>query len=100
MLLFVFSFVFSFFFGFDSLGLVVLKLDVQAVLDADLHADAVVDVGVAGQRVHGNVLLLHNVRQPPDNGHSHKVPQAHVDARVPFREKERKKRKKKKEEKG
>ena len=43
------------------LALVVLEFDVQAVLDADLHFDAVVDVGVGGEGVDDNFLLSNNV---------------------------------------
>ena len=57
-----------------SLGLVVLELDVQAVLDADLHFDAGVHVRVLGERVHGDVHLTHQVRETAHDRHAQKVP--------------------------
>ena len=46
------------------LGFIIFELNVQAVLDADFHLDAVVALGVLCQRVHYDVLLLYKVTQP------------------------------------
>ena len=39
-------------------GLVVFELDVKTLLDADLHLDWVVHLGVGGQRLHRQIKLL------------------------------------------
>ena len=57
-----------------SLGLVVLKLDVQAVLDADLHLDGRVQLGVRAQRVHHDVHLLDNVVEAAADSGPEEVP--------------------------
>lgn len=56
------------------LGLVVFKLDVQTVLDPDLHLDRVVDVRVGGQLVDDELVLLHQVRQSANYRHPQKIP--------------------------
>ena len=56
------------------LGLVVFELDVQALLDADLHLDGVVHLGVGGQGVDEQVHLLGHVRQPPHHRNPEKIP--------------------------
>ena len=57
-----------------ALGLVVLELDVQAVLDADLHLDRVVAVGRHPIRVYPHILLLGDVCYPPRDCNPDKVP--------------------------
>lgn len=56
-----------------SLRLVVLELDVQAVLNSDLHLDRVVRVWWHAERVHPDVLLLDDVGHPSRDGHSDEV---------------------------
>lgn len=56
------------------LGLVVFKLDVQTVLDPDLHLDRVVNVWVSGQLVDDELVLLHQVRQSANYRHPQKIP--------------------------
>lgn len=56
------------------LGLVVLKLDVQAVLNSHLHLDRVVHVWVGGELVDDQLILLHQVRQATDYCHPEEVP--------------------------
>lgn len=53
--------------------LVVLKLDMQTVLDADLHLDRVVAVRGHHVRVHPDVLLFDHVSQSTQYCHAHKV---------------------------
>lgn len=57
-----------------SLGLVVLELDVQAVLDAHFHLDGGVELGVGAQRVHNDVHLLDHVVQPAAHGGTEEIP--------------------------
>lgn len=57
-----------------SLGLVVLKLDVQAVLNAHFHLDGGVELGVGAQRVHHDVHLLDHVVQPAAHGGTEEIP--------------------------
>mmetsp|Transcript_20229 Transcript_20229/g.50586 ORF Transcript_20229/g.50586 Transcript_20229/m.50586 type:complete len:303 (-) Transcript_20229:133-1041(-) len=65
------------------LGLGVLKLDVQAVLDAHLHFDGVVDLGRHAGVAHPELELLHHsVAVAALHGHPQKVPRPHVDAVV------------------
>lgn len=60
--------------GGPLLGLVVLKLDVQAVLDSHLHLDGVVHVRVGGELVDDQLVLLHQVGQATDYCHPEEVP--------------------------
>lgn len=60
--------------GTDSLCLVVLELDVEAVLDANLHLDRVGDVGWHPVRVDPQLLLLDDVGHPSRDGHADEVP--------------------------
>ena len=48
--------------GLDVLGLVVLELDMQAVLDTDLHLDGVVAIWGHSERVYPDIFLLRDVR--------------------------------------
>ena len=48
----------------DALGLVVLELDVQTILDADLHLDGVVTVRRHTVRMYPKILLLRDVCYP------------------------------------
>lgn len=66
------------------LGLIVLKLDVQAVLNAHLHLDRVVDIGITREGVHGDVELFGRVLQAADYRHFQEVPEADIHARVHF----------------
>ena len=57
----------------DLLWLVVLKLNVQAVLDADFHLDRVTGVGVVWQRVDDDVLFFDEVAHPLHHRHSQQI---------------------------
>lgn len=57
-----------------SLALVVFKLYVQAILDANFHLNWTVGVRVARQSVHGNVHLTDDVTQTAYDRYSKKVP--------------------------
>ena len=57
-----------------SLGFVILKLDVETVLNPDLHLERVDHVWIGGEGVYCHVHLLDNVRQPPHNHHTQEVP--------------------------
>ena len=48
----------------DALGLVVLELDVQTILNANLHLDGVVTVRRHTVRMYPEVLLLRHVCYP------------------------------------
>ena len=61
------------------LALAVLELDVQAVLDADVHLDAAVRLGRDPVGVHPDVLLAHHVRHPPRHRAADEVAQLAVD---------------------
>lgn len=61
------------------LALAVLELDVQAVLDADVHLDAAVHLGRDAVAVDPHVLLADDVGHAPRHRHPHEVPQLHVD---------------------
>lgn len=61
------------------LGLVVFKLNVQAVLDPHLHLDWVVDVRVSGQLVDDELVLFHQVGQTANYGHPEKIPAERAD---------------------
>mmetsp|Transcript_53545 Transcript_53545/g.138411 ORF Transcript_53545/g.138411 Transcript_53545/m.138411 type:complete len:245 (-) Transcript_53545:301-1035(-) len=63
---------------------VVLELDVQAVLNPNLHLDRVVRLWLLGQcYVHPDGLLMHHAAAVlTHDGHAHKVPKSHVDAIV------------------
>jgi len=54
-------------------GLVVFELDVEAVLNADLHLNGVVELRVGGERVHNQLELLDHVGQPPDDSDAQEV---------------------------
>jgi hypothetical protein len=54
--------------GIDLLGLVVFKLDVKAVFDADLHLDCVVGIWGHAVGVYPDVALLDDVGEPPGYG--------------------------------
>ena len=62
----------------DLLWFVVFELDVQALLDADLHLDGVVHVRVSCQGVHQQVQLLHHVRQTTNHRHAKKVSEKEI----------------------
>ena len=64
------------------LALGVLKLDVQAVLNADVHLDAVVRVGRDAVAVDPDVLLANHVGHASRDCHPHEVPQLHINAVV------------------
>lgn len=66
------------------LGLGVLELDVQAVLDTDVHLDRAVSLRRQAVRVDPDVLLADDVRHAPRDRHPEKVAQLHVDAVVGF----------------
>jgi hypothetical protein len=57
----------------DALGLIVFKLDVQAVLDADLHLDGIVRVWWHAKGVDPEFLLLDGIAQPPRHGDPNKI---------------------------
>ena len=57
----------------DALGLVVLELDVQAVLDPDLHLYLRVRVCGRTERVHPNVAFFGYVCHSPRDADAHKV---------------------------
>ncbi len=56
--------------GGDVLGLVILKLDMQAILDTDFHLDGVVRVWWHAIRVHPDITFLDDVREPSRYRHS------------------------------
>lgn len=64
------------------LALAVLKLDVQAVLYADVHLDAAVHLGGDPVAVDPDVLFANHVGHAAGDGDAHKVPQLDVDAVV------------------
>ena len=67
------------------LRLVVLELDVQAVLDAHLHLDRVVRLGLlrTSRHMHADCLLVDDAAAVlPRDRHAHKVAQPDVDAVV------------------
>ncbi len=66
------------------LALRVLKLNVQTVLDADVHLDGAVALGRHAVRVHPQVLLAHHVRHAPRHRHAQEVAQLDIDAVVRF----------------
>ena len=55
------------------LGLVILELNVEALLNADLHLDGVVHLWVRGQGVGRDVKLLGHVCQSSDNCHFQEI---------------------------
>lgn len=61
------------------LALAVLELDVQAVLDTDVHLDAAVHLRRDAVAVDPHVLLADDVGHAPRHGDAHEVPQLHVD---------------------
>ena len=62
--------------------LAVLEFNVQAVLDTDVHFDDAVGLWGHAVAVHPQVFFADRVGHAPRHGHTHKVAQAHVDARV------------------
>ena len=60
----------------------ILKLDVQAVFDADVHLDRAVRLGRDLVRVHPNVLFADHVGHAARDGDAHEVAQLDVDAVV------------------
>ncbi len=64
------------------LALAVLELDVQAVLDADVHLDAAVHLGRDAVAVDPDVLLADHVGHAARHGDAHVVAQLDVDAVV------------------
>lgn len=68
--------------SFDSLALVVLEFDMQAVFDADLHLYRIVHVRIGTKGMYNELEFFHDVAESPDDRHSQKVPQPHVGARV------------------
>ena len=58
----------------NSLGFIVLKLNVEAVLNPDLHLQAVVHLRETAQCVDSNVMFLHNVRDTTYNYNTKEVP--------------------------
>lgn len=55
------------------LGFIVLKLDVQTVLDPHFHLDGGVELGVAAECVHHDVQLFADVVQSPADCRPQKV---------------------------
>lgn len=66
------------------LGLVVLKLNVQTVLDAHLHLDRRTQLRITAQRMHGHIDLAHNVRDPTGDRDTQEVAQPDVRSDVHF----------------
>lgn len=64
------------------LALAVLELDVEAVLDADVHLDGAVGLGGDAVAVDPEVLLADDVGHAAGDGDADEVPQLHVDAVV------------------
>ena len=56
------------------LGLVVLKLDVKTVFDADLHLDGGVELWICTESVDHNVHLLTDVIESSADGGAEKIP--------------------------
>lgn len=61
-----------------SLGFVVLKLNVQTVLDPDLHLDGRVQLWVRAQRVDHDVHLLDNIVEAAADGGTKEIPRGDV----------------------
>ena len=57
----------------DSLRLVILEFDVQAVLDPDFHLDRVIAIWRHSERVHPYVGFLRDIRYSSRDRHSHEV---------------------------
>lgn len=64
------------------LGLGVLELDMQAILDADIHLDRAIGLGRHAIRVDPEILLADYVGHAPGDGDADEVAQLHVDAVV------------------
>lgn len=64
------------------LGLGVLKLDMQTILDTHIHLDTTVDLRGYAIAVNPNVLLTDDVGHATRHGDAHKVAQLDVDAVV------------------
>lgn len=60
------------------LGLVILELNVQAILNPHLHLNGGVELWVGAQGVHNYVHLLHHVVQSAADGRSEKIPAGRV----------------------
>lgn len=58
----------------DLLGLAVFKLNVQAVLNPNLHLDAVVRLRVVGKGMDHEHLLLDDVTKSLDDRHPQQIP--------------------------
>ena len=60
------------------LGLVVLKLNVQTVLDPNLHLDGRVQLWVCAECMNYNVHLFDNIIEAAADGGSKEVPELHI----------------------
>lgn len=58
---------------FDLLGLVVLKLNVQTVLNSHLHLYGGVELWICAECVHYNVHLFANVIKSPADGRPQEI---------------------------
>lgn len=64
------------------LGFGVFELNMQAVLNSNVHLDRAVGLWRHAIRVHPQVLLADDVGHAPGDRHAHKVAQLHVDSIV------------------
>lgn len=62
----------------NLLGLVILELDVQAVLNPHLHLNGGVELWVSAQGVHNYVHLLHHIVQSAADGRAEEIPARRV----------------------
>lgn len=62
----------------------VLKFNMQAILDSNIHLDRVVSFRRHPIRIHPDVLFTDDVRYPPGDRHAYKVPELHIDAIIRF----------------
>lgn len=60
------------------LGLVVLKFNVQAVLNTDFHFDRVVDIRWHPIRVDPDILFMNEIGKTTRYGNTHKVSEEHA----------------------
>lgn len=62
------------------LGLGILKLNMQAVFDTDIHLDRAIVLGRHAIGIDPEILLAHDIGHPSGHSHANKIPQLHVDA--------------------
>lgn len=61
---------------FYLLGLVVLELNVQTVLDTDFHLDRVIDIGWHSIRIDPYIPFIQNICQTSGDGDSDEISKA------------------------